>query len=135
MSKKCPILQLNMFEQKKINFFNQITFFVQHNFYFTLFWIATNQYNDMYFLGIRVSYQNIYLSIFVSITSMMYGIAWIFATVKQVKERRKELKLQKNIQHISETVSQPILQFNNVKYNIPLLTGPQMALFGKVSLH
>ena len=85
--------------------------------------------------GIRVSYKNIYLTIFVSITSMIYGIAWIFATVKQFKERRKELKLQKNIPHISEMVSQPILQFNNVKYNIPLLTGPQMALFGKVSLH
>ena len=84
--------------------------------------------------GIRVSYQNIYLSIFVSITSMIYGIAWIFAAVKQFKERRKELKLQKNIPHISEN-GQPTLQFNNVKYNIPLLTGPQMALFGKVSLH
>ena len=66
---------------------------------------------------------------------MIYGISWIFATVKQFKERRKELKLQKNIPHISEMVSQPILQINNVKYNIPLLTGPQMALFGKVSLH
>ena len=81
----------------------------------------------MYLLGIRVSYQNIYLSIFVSITSMIYGIAWIFATVKQFKERRKELKLQKNI-------PQPTLQFNNVKYNNPLLTGPQMALLGKVRL-
>ena len=96
----------------------------------------------MYLLGIRVSYQNIYLSIFVSITSMIYAIAWIFATVKQFKERRKELTLQKNIQQISENgspqnsiFSQPTLHFNNVKYNIPLLTGPQMALFGKVSLH
>ena len=75
-----------------------------------------------------MSYQNVYLSIFVSITSMIYGISWIFATFKQFKERRKELKLQKNI-------PQPTLQFNNVKYNNPLLTGPQMALFGKVSLH
>ena len=66
---------------------------------------------------------------------MIYGIAWIFATFKQFKERRKELKLQKNIPNISEMVSQQILQLNNVKYNIPLLTGPQMALFGKVSLH
>ena len=89
-----------------------------------------------------MSYQNIYLSIFVSITSTIYGIAWIFASVKQFKERRKELKLQKNIPHISENgqpqnsnLSQPTLQFNNVKYNIPLLTGPQMALFGKVCLH
>ena len=96
----------------------------------------------MNLLGIRVSYQNIYLSIFVSITSMIYAIAWIFATVKQFKERRKELKLQKEIQHISEdgqpqnsNHSHPTLQLNNVKYNIPLLTGPQMALFGKVSLH
>ena len=86
-----------------------------------------------------MSYQNIYLSLFVSITSMIYGIAWIFASIKQFKERRKELKLQKNIPHISECGQpqnlQPTLQFNNVKYNIPLLTGPQMALFGKVSLH
>ena len=83
-----------------------------------------------------MSYQNIYLSIFVSITSMIYGISWIFATFKQFKERRKELKLQKHIpQPQNSNLSQPTSQFNNVKYNIPLLTGPQMALFGKVSYH
>ena len=93
----------------------------------------------VHLLGIRVSYQNIYLSIFVSITSIVYVIAWIFASVKQFKEKRKELELQKRIQKVSEVINsnhlQLTLQFNNVKYNIPLLTGPQMALFGKVSLH
>ena len=70
-------------------------------------------------------YQPIYFSVIFFITA----IAFVLIHIKKMKERYKEWKFHQNINvNLNEQHNEGQLQFNNMKNNLPLLTGFQIAL-------
>ena len=76
--------------------------------------------------------------VYISLTLLVFGIAYGSIAIKTFKEKFKEYKLQKNLQiNIRKTNGQDqsqenILHFNNLKYNGPLLNGVQFLGLGTI---
>ena len=92
--------------------------------------------------GIMVEEQIIFWPIFLNIIFSISGISFIAIVFKMIQERWKEFKIKQNIQinlkkkkqdgtvkrhwpSVSQVTS--TLQFNNVKHNLAILSGPQIA--------
>ena len=99
--------------------------------------------------GIKIKDGNVFWTIYVAIMLIILTIALGSMTVKKIIEKFKEYKIQKtvhvNIQKQSPPVSifafvadnsnevEPFsyqLQLNNIKHNVPILSGFEMAVFG-----
>ena len=76
--------------------------------------------------------------VYISLTLLVFGIAYGSIAIKTFKEKFKEYKLQKNLQiNIRKTNGQDqsqenILRFNNLKYNGPLLNSVQFLGIGTI---
>ena len=72
-----------------------------------------------------------YLPIYLSIIVLTSTIAFVSANIKKMKERYKERKFHKNI-NVNLSEQQPyegqLLSVNNVKNNVPIFNGFQIAL-------
>ena len=82
--------------------------------------------------GIKLTIRpKLYDSIYLSVIFLISAIAFVITYIKKMKERYKEWKFHQNINVnlIKQQHYEGQLQFNNVKNNIPLLSGFQLALF------
>ena len=74
---------------------------------------------------------NLYLPIYLSIIVLTSTIAFVSANIKKMKERYKERKFHKNI-NVNLSEQQPyegqLPSVNNVKNNVPIFNGFQIAL-------
>ena len=74
---------------------------------------------------------NLYLPIYLSIIILTSTIAFVSANIKKMKERYKERKFHKNI-NVNLSEQQPyegqLPSVNNVKNNVPIFNGFQIAL-------
>ena len=89
--------------------------------------------------GILVEEQIIFWPIFLNIIFFTSGISFIAIVFKMIQERWKDFKIKQNIQinlkkktqdgifkiHSPKVTS--TLQFNNIKHNLAILSGPQIA--------
>ena len=92
--------------------------------------------------GIMVEEQIIFWPIFLNIIFFISGTSFIAIVVKIMQERWKEFKIKQKIQVNINTKTQDgtvkrhwpsvsqvtsTLQFNNIKHNLAILSGPQIA--------
>jgi hypothetical protein len=114
------------------------TFFLnlilQQNFLFNSRYYIGTFFHTVHFQllsGIKLTIRpELYESIYISIIFLISAIAFGITSMKKMKERYKEWKFHQNI-NVNLNKQQNYegqLQFNNVKNNIPLLSGFQLAL-------
>ena len=99
--------------------------------------------------GIMVDEQIIFWPIYLDIIFFTSGLSFIAIVFKMIQERLKEFKIKQNVQinlkkkdqdgtvkrhwpSISQVTS--TLQFNNVKHNLAILSGPQIAVISLLIL-
>ena len=99
--------------------------------------------------GIKIKDGNVFWTIYVAIMLIILTIALGSMTVKKIIEKFKEYKIQKTVHVNIQKQSPPIsifafvadnsnevepfsyqLQLNNIKHNVPILSGFEMAVFG-----
>ena len=76
---------------------------------------------------------NLFWKIYLSITSLIIGIAFVSVNIKKAIEKMKEVKIQQKVTIMTIPVQKRhdqnifIGKFNNRKSNVPMLSGKQMA--------